>query len=130
MCDGHYGRVCHSAIAVQARHARGAGAGSRRRGPHSAHSAFFSLDQRAERVSQISSGEQRRAVLLSLPLVFLAYALGALVTGIVLYTIRGVTIANMVAVTRQFEVYTRWTVMGTLGAMAGLLVVSTIISRR
>ena len=61
---------------------------------------------------------------------FLAYALGALVTGIVLYTIRGVTIANMGAVTRQFEVYTRWTVMGTLGAMAGLLVVSTIISRR
>ena len=68
-------------------------------------------------------------VLLSLPLVFLTYALCALVTGIVFYVVRGVKTANMGAAAKQFEVYTQRTVMGTLGGMAGLLVISMLLAR-
>jgi hypothetical protein len=68
--------------------------------------------------------------MLSLPLVFLAYALVALVTGVVLYSFRGVTVTNPGAMTRQFEVYTKWTVAGTLGGLAGVLVVTSLLARR
>jgi hypothetical protein len=67
---------------------------------------------------------------MSLPLVFLAYAIGAFVTAVVLYSFRGASVSHGNTVSRHFEDYTRWAVVGTMGGLAGMLIVSTLFVRR
>ena len=73
---------------------------------------------------------QRRTVVLSLPLVFLAYALVAFLTGIVLFSIKGATVNDVGAVTKQFQDYTRWTVAVMISGIAVLLLTTSTLSRR
>ncbi|RDB19890.1 hypothetical protein Hypma_013085 [Hypsizygus marmoreus] len=72
----------------------------------------------------------RRSVVMSLPLVFLAYAIIGFISGIVLYSIRGVTSTDPLASQHPFEDYTRWTVIGVLGGLAGMLTTSLLLLRR
>ncbi|KAI0751191.1 hypothetical protein C8Q80DRAFT_1251035 [Daedaleopsis nitida] len=72
----------------------------------------------------------RRSVIFSLPLVFLAWAIAAFMTGITLYSFRGATVTSRVAVRHPFEPYTHWAVVGTLGALGGMLTVATLVARR
>lgn len=71
--------------------------------------------------------------MLSLPLVFLAYSVAGFVTGVVIYSFRSATI-NLASVGSpvgvRFEEYTRFMVVGVLGALAGVLIASTIVARR
>lgn len=67
---------------------------------------------------------------MSLPLVFLAYAIIAFVIGVVLYTFRGVMIKDPLVKEQQpFEEYTRWTVVAFLGGLAGMLTTSFMLLR-
>lgn len=66
----------------------------------------------------------RRSVLLSLPLVFLLYALAAFVTGIALYAFRGLTTS---ASGRHFGDFTQWAVIGTVGGLACILLTSQLL---
>lgn len=62
---------------------------------------------------------------MSLPLVFLIYAVIGFVAAIVLYSFLGV---NQSAV--RFEDYTRWAVVGVLGGLVGVLMTSVVLLRR
>lgn len=73
---------------------------------------------------------QRRSVVMSLPIVFLAYAIIAFVAGITLYSFRGVTVTDKALVEHQFQEYTRWTVVGVLGGLAGILTTAFLLSHR
>ena len=73
---------------------------------------------------------QRRSVIFSLPLVFLAWAIAAFMTGITLYSFRGATVTSRVAVRHPFEPYTHWAVVGTLGALGGMLTTAALVARR
>ncbi|KAJ6576996.1 hypothetical protein DFH09DRAFT_914159 [Mycena vulgaris] len=66
-----------------------------------------------------------RSVIMSLPLVLLIYAGIAFITAVVLYSFLGV---NGTAV--RFEDYTRWTVLGVLGGLVGILTTSVVLLRR
>lgn len=76
----------------------------------------------------------RRSILLSLPLVFLAYSVAGFITGVVVYSFRTATInfahAGMPAVAIKFDEYARWMVVGVLGALTGVLIASVVVSRR
>lgn len=74
--------------------------------------------------------QQKRTLLLSLPLVFLAYALIALIVGVVLYSFWGTSSTDVEAVTKQFEEYTRWMLMGTLGGIVVVMAGCSILARR
>ncbi|KAI9508917.1 hypothetical protein F5148DRAFT_979083, partial [Russula earlei] len=63
----------------------------------------------------------RRSVLLSLPLVFLLYAIAAFIAGIALYAFRGLTTT---VGGRHFEDFTQWAVIGTVGGLACILLTS------
>ncbi|KAJ7500224.1 hypothetical protein B0H11DRAFT_1996696 [Mycena galericulata] len=66
-----------------------------------------------------------RSVIMSLPLVFLIYAVIGFVAAIVLYSFFGV---NQSAV--RFEDYTRWAVLGVLGGLVGIVTTSVVLVRR
>ncbi|KAI9466985.1 hypothetical protein BJY52DRAFT_35421 [Lactarius psammicola] len=66
----------------------------------------------------------RRSVLLSLPLVFLLYAIAAFITGIALYAFRGLTTT---ASGRHFEDFTQWAVIGTFGGLACVLLTTQLL---
>ncbi|TFK33262.1 hypothetical protein BDQ12DRAFT_727898 [Crucibulum laeve] len=70
----------------------------------------------------------RRSIVMALPLVFLAYSIIGFITGIVLYTFRGTISTDPNH--DPFDDYTRWTVVGVLGALAGMLTVSLFFLRR
>jgi hypothetical protein len=72
-------------------------------------------------IANLDSNLKRRSVLLSLPLVFLLYAIGAFITGISLYAFRGLTTT---AGGRHFEDFTRWAVIGSVGGLACILLTS------
>jgi len=76
---------------------------------------------------------QRRSIMLSLPLVFLAYSVAGFITGVVIYSFRSATInfahAGM-PVAAKFDEYARWMVIGVLGALTGVLIASVMVSRR
>lgn len=97
--------------------------------------AIFKWKADMERAASILGGEglmmlSRRSVILSLPVVFLAYSIIAFVTGIVLYSFYGVTLHNKDLIVRHFEDYTRWTVLGVVGALGGILFTSFLILKR
>ncbi|KAF8804295.1 hypothetical protein BYT27DRAFT_6700590 [Phlegmacium glaucopus] len=71
----------------------------------------------------------RRTVILSLPLVFLAYSVLAVTTGIVLYSFRGVILSDPSITKTSFQDYTRWGVVGVVGVLAGMVVMSMILLR-
>ncbi|KAJ6630980.1 hypothetical protein B0H10DRAFT_1773370 [Mycena sp. CBHHK59/15] len=65
-----------------------------------------------------------RSVIMSLPLVFLIYAVIGFIAAVVVYSFLGV---NGSAV--RFEDYTRWTVLGVLGGLLGVLTTSVLLLR-
>ena len=65
---------------------------------------------------------------MSLPLVFLAYAIIGLITAVVLYSFRGSSMDPLVPA-RPFDDYTRWTVVGVLGGVAGVLSTALLLRR-
>jgi hypothetical protein len=67
---------------------------------------------------------------MSLPVVFVAWSIAAFITGITFYTFRGVTLTSKVVIRQPFVDYTHWAVVGGLGGLVGVLVVSTLMSRR
>ncbi|KAI0940341.1 hypothetical protein AcV5_001475 [Taiwanofungus camphoratus] len=72
----------------------------------------------------------RRSVIMSLPLVFLAWAIAAFITGITFYSFRGATLTTRITIKHPFEDYTHWAVVGTMGGLAGMLMVSILLARR
>ncbi|KAF8839287.1 hypothetical protein BDN67DRAFT_905823 [Paxillus ammoniavirescens] len=75
----------------------------------------------------------RRSIMLSLPLVFLAYSVAGFITGVVIYSFRSATINLASAgspIAAKFDEYTRFMVIGVLGALAGVLIASALVSRR
>ena len=72
---------------------------------------------------------QRGSVLMSLPAVFLAWAIIAFVSAMVLYAFRGSAATDPEQWTR-FALYTKWTTVGVLGLIAGLLLTSMFFVRR
>ena len=71
--------------------------------------------------------------MLSLPLVFLAYSVAGFVTGVVIYSFRSATINLASAgspVAAKFDEYTRFMVVGVVGALVGVLIASTMVARR
>ncbi len=73
---------------------------------------------------------KRRHVLFSLPLVFLAYAIIGFVAGIVLYSFRGMSVTGSPMISHHFQEYTRWTVVGFLGGLLGILTTSIILMKQ
>ena len=69
---------------------------------------------------------QRRSFVMSLPLVFLTYAIIAFITGVVLYSFRG-SLTDPLVPTRPFDDHTRWTVVGVLGGFAGVLSTALLV---
>ncbi|KAF8076962.1 hypothetical protein FPV67DRAFT_1715819 [Lyophyllum atratum] len=72
----------------------------------------------------------RRSVVFSLPLVFLAYSIVAFITGIVLYSFRGLAPDPYGPSQGPFVDYTRWTIVGVLGGLAGVVTTSLLLLRR
>ncbi|KIJ11001.1 hypothetical protein PAXINDRAFT_85218, partial [Paxillus involutus ATCC 200175] len=85
-----------------------------------------------------SAGEEftmlsRQSIMLSLPLVFLAYSVAGFITGVVIYSFRSATINLASAgspIAAKFDEYTRFMVIGVLGGLAGVLIASALVSRR
>jgi len=72
----------------------------------------------------------RRSVVMSLPLVFLSWGVVAFITAITLYSFRGFTVTAPGTVKQPFAEYTHWTVVGTMGVLAGALITSALLMRR
>ncbi|KAJ3879398.1 hypothetical protein F5051DRAFT_326029 [Lentinula edodes] len=72
----------------------------------------------------------RRIVILSLPLTLLAYSIISFVVGIVLYSFFGVMESPVNILQKHFEEYTRWTVVGVVGALTGVLFTSILFLRK
>ncbi|KAI0030536.1 hypothetical protein K488DRAFT_54056 [Vararia minispora EC-137] len=62
----------------------------------------------------------RRSVLLSLPLVFLIWAIAAFICGIVLHMLRGFMSGNP-SIPGHVQKYVQWAVVGTVGGLVGML---------
>ncbi|KDQ63954.1 hypothetical protein JAAARDRAFT_118388 [Jaapia argillacea MUCL 33604] len=95
--------------------------------------SMFRYNAEAERTVRYVHGEglvllSKRSVVLSLPLVFLGYAIIAFITGITLYSFRGFTVTNSRVIIRHFDAYTKWTVVGTLGGFAGVLITAAVFA--
>ena len=71
---------------------------------------------------------QRRTIVLSLPLVFLAYSIVAFISGITLYSFRGKA-GDSPSQGVPFDDYTRWIVVGVLGGLAGVVTTSMLLLR-
>lgn len=69
-------------------------------------------------------------MIMSLPLVFLVYAIAGFLTGIVLYSFRGVTVSDPLGPEHPFEDYTKWIVVSVLGGLSGMLTMSLFLLRR
>ena len=76
---------------------------------------------------------QRKSVLLSLLLVFLACFVAGFVTEVVIYSFNGVMLnatTNGFPVINRFDDWSRSFTVGVLGGVAGVLIVSAIVQRR
>lgn len=67
---------------------------------------------------------------MSLPLVFLAWATAAFITGITYYSFRSLTLTSKVIAKQPYIDYTHWAVVGGLGVLAGVLLVSVFLARK
>jgi hypothetical protein len=65
---------------------------------------------------------------MSLPLVFLVYSLAGLITSIVLYSFRGPSIPPP-GLPMDYDNYTKWAILGTLGGLGGVLIISALVPR-
>ena len=74
--------------------------------------------------------QKRRSIVMSLPLVFLSWGIVAFITAITLYSFRGFTVTSPGAIKQPFTDYTHWTVVGTMGVLAGALLTSALLMRR
>ncbi|KAI0337961.1 hypothetical protein BDW22DRAFT_1338908 [Trametopsis cervina] len=97
--------------------------------------ALFKFKADVERTVVYIGGEglmvlSRRSIIMSLPVVFLAWAIAAFITGITFYSFRGVTLTSKAIIAQPFVDYTHWVVVGGLGALVGVLLVSALIARR
>ncbi|KAF8329904.1 hypothetical protein F5887DRAFT_896488 [Amanita rubescens] len=97
--------------------------------------AIFTIKADLERPPQVIGGEgllmlSKRSVVMSLPVVFLLYSIIGFVTGVVLFSLRGVSITDVHLVRRPFNEYTRWTAAGALGAIAGMFTISFLLFKR
>ncbi|KIJ13358.1 hypothetical protein PAXINDRAFT_81382, partial [Paxillus involutus ATCC 200175] len=100
--------------------------------------SIFRYKAEMARGASHSAGEgfitlSRRSIMLSLPLVFLAYSVAGFITGIVIYSFRSATIDLASAgspIAAKFDEYTRFMVIGVLGALAGVLIAFAMVSRR
>ncbi|KAI0048075.1 hypothetical protein FA95DRAFT_1135798 [Auriscalpium vulgare] len=92
--------------------------------------AVFRYKVDIERIPSYARGEgliTKRSVLLSLPLVFLIWAIIAFITGVTLYAFRGLATTSPGAISRHFQEYTQWAVVGTVGGLAGMLITSALL---
>jgi len=78
----------------------------------------------------LNETKQRRSIVMSLPLVFLAWGIVAFITAITLYSFRGFTVTSPGMIKQPFTDYTHWTVVGTMGVLAGALITSALLMRR
>ena len=72
-------------------------------------------------------------MLLSLPLVFLAYSVAGFITGVVIYSFNGAMLnatAGGLQVTSKFDDWSRLFTIGVIGGVAGVLIASAMIQRR
>lgn len=97
--------------------------------------ALFRYKADVERTVVYVGGEglmllSQRSIVMSLPLVFLAWAIAAFVTGITFYSFRGATLTSRVVIKAPFQDYTHWAMVGTLGGLAGILMMSALLARR
>ncbi len=67
---------------------------------------------------------------MSLPVVFLAWGIAAFITGITFYSFRGASFTSKVVIRQPFTDYTHWAVVGGLGGLTGMLIVSILLTRR
>ncbi|OBZ70382.1 hypothetical protein A0H81_09801 [Grifola frondosa] len=78
--------------------------------------ALFRYKTDLERTVVYVGGEglvylSKRSIIMSLPLVFLAWAIAAFMTGITFYSFRGATVTSPVIIKHPFEDYTHWAVV-------------------
>jgi len=97
--------------------------------------ALFRYKADVERAVVYMGGEglvmlSRRSLVMSLPLVFLAWGIVAFITAITLYSFRGFTVSSPGTIKQPFTDYTHWSVVGTMGVLAGALITSAILIRR
>lgn len=67
---------------------------------------------------------------MSLPLVFLAWSIAAFITGITFYSFRGASLTSRVVIKQPFVDYTPWVMIGTLGGLAGVMLMTALLARR
>lgn len=87
----------------------------------------------AERTMVYVGGEglvllTRRSIIMSLPLVFLAWATITFVSGVTYYSFRDTILTGRFALRNPFEDHTHWTMVGTAGGISGLLVISALLA--
>ena len=72
---------------------------------------------------------QRRSILMSLPLVFLIWAVAAFTTGVVLYWTHQVTLTTSISTVYPFESQTHWLTVGIVGGVAGAICMGAMMTR-
>lgn len=60
----------------------------------------------------------------------LVYAIIAFVTGLVLYSFRGVALSDPLVTKKTFEDYTRWGVVSVVGVLVGIVTTSALLFRQ
>lgn len=73
---------------------------------------------------------QKRSLIFSLPMVFLAYAIIGFITAIVLYYLRGAKLTNTPTIQGHLGHHTHWMTVSAVGALAGVLTMSALLFRR
>ena len=66
---------------------------------------------------------------MSLPLVFLIWAVAAFTTGVVLYWTHSVTVTNSVLPVYPFDSQTHWMTVGIIGGVAGAICMGAMMAR-
>ncbi|KIJ06865.1 hypothetical protein PAXINDRAFT_19933, partial [Paxillus involutus ATCC 200175] len=97
------------------------------------HGDLFRIYLPLQSRDRLTNQHQRRGIMLSLPLVFLAYSVAGFITGVVIHSFRS-AIINLASagspIAAKFDEYTRFMVIGVLGVLAGVLIASALASRR